>query len=134
VEVLRIRLVHLREVGKIREEDGGLHQIVEAPPCGFEHRLEAQHHAIRLRRDVSLHELAARRVEGKLPREEQHARGRRADGLAVRSDRLGRLRALHRFPRDGGGFGRRRGLHRFMGAGSDGERRENEDPHLCLPW
>ena len=95
LEITPVRLVHLGEIAEVREIEVRLHHVIERGAGRRENCFHVLHHALGLRDDVTLHELAGRGVDGNLARDEDERFRCHVDRLAVGTDRSRRLRALH---------------------------------------
>src|SRR4029077_10021952 len=69
-DVLRVHLVHAREVAQVREEDGGLDELVEAAACRLENRPEVRHDLLGLLGDARSGQLAGPEVDSELAGDE----------------------------------------------------------------
>src|SRR6476660_428716 len=69
-DVLRVHLVHAREVAQVHEEDRGLDEIVEAAPGRLEDRPEVRHALLGLLGDTRPGELAGLETDSELTGDE----------------------------------------------------------------
>jgi len=83
-EILRVNLVHAREIAEVRQEYRGFHDIGERQMLVVQNGFDVLQHAIRLRFDVAGNQVAVLGINRDLAGAEEQVAD--ADGVIVRAD------------------------------------------------